>query len=289
VFLYHMAIPSFVEAGAGRHPVQKLYVNSHVFKNGSENLVQAVLRDVRGVRNLQLNSCTVSIDWLCGDNFKGRRRDPSQSTRISDAGSRRPQDAPPRRSRRVGCVNLNPAAFRPRQTQAHVLRGSLVVPTHRRTFSPIIHHFSPRCHPRVRTHHTPHTSRTTCIWTRHSRHLSPRCTRSSRRLPPGLHSHQAPQYIQRAAERCQTNRRIAGIMDSQLHRGGRGADNPRRPRDGIDCHSQAGEAGIGEFLRTSLASLSRASEDVQGEEDRVDRSGLLVQRPQVSSPSRLLR
>jgi hypothetical protein len=74
VFLYHKTTLSMMEAGAGRHPVQKLFVTSHVvFKNRSENLVQAVLRDVRGVRDLGLSDCPVSIDWLCGDNFKGRR------------------------------------------------------------------------------------------------------------------------------------------------------------------------------------------------------------------------
>lgn len=64
-------IESFVGAGPGRYPVQKLLINSYDFI-GSEDSVEAVLCDVRGVRDLGLSDCPISIDWLCGDNFKGR-------------------------------------------------------------------------------------------------------------------------------------------------------------------------------------------------------------------------
>jgi hypothetical protein len=72
VSLYGWQLQSFFEAGAGRHPVQKLLVISYNL-NGSEDSFEAVLRDVRGVRELELCDCPVSMDWLCGDNLKGRR------------------------------------------------------------------------------------------------------------------------------------------------------------------------------------------------------------------------
>jgi hypothetical protein len=65
-------IESFVCAGPGRYPVRKLLVNSYDLI-GSEDSVEAVLRDVRGVRDLELSKGPVTMDWLCGDNYKGRR------------------------------------------------------------------------------------------------------------------------------------------------------------------------------------------------------------------------
>jgi hypothetical protein len=70
VYLHGEEMQSFVEAGAGRHPVQKLSVTHG---SGRDDPIEAILRDVRGVHDLELGSCTVSMDWLCGDNFKGRR------------------------------------------------------------------------------------------------------------------------------------------------------------------------------------------------------------------------
>jgi hypothetical protein len=70
VYLGNQRIQSFLEAGPGRHATHKLSVYSGIRRDAS---LEGVLRDVRGVRNLQLSSCTVSMDWLCGDNFKGSR------------------------------------------------------------------------------------------------------------------------------------------------------------------------------------------------------------------------
>jgi hypothetical protein len=70
VSLYGEQIQSFFEAGAGRHATHKLSVT---YGSGKDDSVEAILRNVRGVRELELYYCTVSIDWLCGDNFKGRR------------------------------------------------------------------------------------------------------------------------------------------------------------------------------------------------------------------------
>jgi hypothetical protein len=70
VSLCDQAIRRFFEAGAGRHATHKLSVN---YGTGRDDSVGAVLRDVRGVRELRLTSCTASIDCLCGENFKGRR------------------------------------------------------------------------------------------------------------------------------------------------------------------------------------------------------------------------
>jgi hypothetical protein len=59
VSLFSKAIPSFVAAGAGRHATHKLSVN---YGTGTDASFEGVLRDVRGVRNLELYYCTVSID-----------------------------------------------------------------------------------------------------------------------------------------------------------------------------------------------------------------------------------
>jgi hypothetical protein len=68
VYLNGKVLQSFVEAGAGRHATHCLLVECW----RREKSVQAVLHDVRGVRGLGLFDCPISIDWLCGDNFKGR-------------------------------------------------------------------------------------------------------------------------------------------------------------------------------------------------------------------------
>jgi hypothetical protein len=69
VELFENTVESFLEGGAGRHATHWLRVECW----WREKSVQAVLRDVRGVRDLELYNCPISIDWLCGDNFKGRR------------------------------------------------------------------------------------------------------------------------------------------------------------------------------------------------------------------------
>jgi hypothetical protein len=69
VELFAKTVESFLEGGAGRHATHWLRVECW----WREKSVQAVLRDVRGVRELELCDCPVSMDWLCGDNFKGRR------------------------------------------------------------------------------------------------------------------------------------------------------------------------------------------------------------------------
>jgi hypothetical protein len=68
----HKMAESFLEAGAGRHATHRLSVEC--WRRASP--LQAVLRDVRGVRDLELREVVVSMDWLCGDNFKGRRTRP---------------------------------------------------------------------------------------------------------------------------------------------------------------------------------------------------------------------
>jgi hypothetical protein len=70
VSLYGWQLQSFFEAGAGRHATHKLSVT---YGSGKDDSVEAILRNVRGVRELKLFDCPVSMDWLCGDNLKGRR------------------------------------------------------------------------------------------------------------------------------------------------------------------------------------------------------------------------
>jgi hypothetical protein len=70
VSLYGGQLQSFFEAGAGRHATHKLSVT---YGSGKDDSVEAILRNVRGVRELKLFDCPVSMDWLCGDNLKGRR------------------------------------------------------------------------------------------------------------------------------------------------------------------------------------------------------------------------
>jgi hypothetical protein len=61
------SIDSFIAADPGRHPVHNLSVDCQY---ASDDSVVAVLRTVRGVRDLTFKASGLGIDWICGDNFR---------------------------------------------------------------------------------------------------------------------------------------------------------------------------------------------------------------------------
>jgi hypothetical protein len=71
VSLISTEIQRFVDAGAGRYPTLRLSFYSGGI--GMDPSLEVMLRDVQGLRELKLDRCALSMDWLCGDNLKGTR------------------------------------------------------------------------------------------------------------------------------------------------------------------------------------------------------------------------
>lgn len=71
VSLAAKSIDSFLAADPGRYRVQALSIDCRGMGDDSAASVEAVLRDVRGVRDLHLSDCSFGIERLCGSNFKG--------------------------------------------------------------------------------------------------------------------------------------------------------------------------------------------------------------------------
>lgn len=106
----------FLEAGPGRYPVHKLCIDS---QTASEESVESILHDVRGVRELTQMSGVTRLEWLFGKNFKGTWMTPFQLDPCSDPTSHRPQDAQARACYPLDLqtLTLTSAALQPHLTR----------------------------------------------------------------------------------------------------------------------------------------------------------------------------